>query len=182
VLFDGLPAPLIYTSLFQTNLIVPYEIASRRTTSIQVDAGGSLSEIIELPVAAAAPGIFTVSSSGIGSGAVLNEDHSVNNPANPAARGSIVQIYATGEGQTVPASVTGSVTDNDTKHPKLPVSVQIGDADAQVMYAGSAPEAVAGLFQVNAMVPHSAPSGAAIPVRLKVGDSQTETGVTIAIR
>jgi uncharacterized protein (TIGR03437 family) len=182
VLFDGTPAPLIYTSLFQTNLIVPYEIANRQTTSIQVDAGGSLSAPIVLPVAAAAPALFTIGSSGIGPAAVLNEDNSVNSPSNPAARGSIIQIYATGEGQTTPAGITGSVTHSATKKPVLPAGVTIGGIDAQVMYAGSAPEAVSGLFQVNAMVPQSAQAGPAVPLVLKIGDSQSSSGVTIAIQ
>jgi uncharacterized protein (TIGR03437 family) len=100
VLFDGVPTPLVYTSLFQTNVIVPYEIALKKTTLIQVDLSGSLLKPIAVPIAAVAPALFTINSSGVGRASVLNQDNSVNDPSNPAARGSVIQIYATGEGQT----------------------------------------------------------------------------------
>ena len=182
VLFDGAPAPLIYASLFQTNLIVPYEVAGHQITTIQVDSGGSLSDPITVPVAASVPGVFTIDSSGVGRASVLNQDNSVNDPSNPAARGSVIQIYATGEGQTIPPGVTGSVIHNDTKRPALPVRVIIGGIDAEVTYAGSAPESVAGLFQVNALVPQAAQTGAGVPLTLRIGDAPTQTGVTIAIQ
>jgi uncharacterized protein (TIGR03437 family) len=41
---------------------------------------------------------------------------------------------------------------------------------------------VSGLFQVNAMIPQSVPTGPAIPIVLKIGDSQSSAGVTIAIQ
>jgi uncharacterized protein (TIGR03437 family) len=72
-----------------------------------------------LPVAASAPGIFTLDATGIGPGAVLNQDNSVNGVANPAARGSVMSIDATGEGQTSPAGVTGSVTQSSTTAPLI---------------------------------------------------------------
>lgn len=36
VTFDGVPAPLIYTSATQTNLVVPYEVAGKASTSMQL--------------------------------------------------------------------------------------------------------------------------------------------------
>jgi uncharacterized protein (TIGR03437 family) len=50
-----------------------------------------------------------------------------------------------------------------------------------VEYAGAAPGAVAGLLQVNAIVPEDAPSGAA-PVQIQVGTVSSQTGLTVAIR
>jgi uncharacterized protein (TIGR03437 family) len=51
-----------------------------------------------------------------------------------------------------------------------------------VTYAGSAPESVAGLLQVNVVIPQSAPTGAAVPLILNIGGSQSQAGVTIAIQ
>jgi len=34
----------------------------------------------------------------------------VNGPGNRAAKGSILQVFMTGEGQTSPPSVTGAIT------------------------------------------------------------------------
>ncbi|MDQ6663897.1 MAG: hypothetical protein M3Z23_05850 [Acidobacteriota bacterium] len=169
VLFDGIAAPLIYTSLFQTNAVAPYEIAGRQTTVVQVDSGGSQSDPIAIPVAASAPAIFTLDSSGVGGASVRNQDNSINGPSNPAARGSVIQIYATGEGQT------------DAKSPVLPVSVTIGGADAPVVYAGSAPDSV-GLFQVNVAVPQSVETGSAVPLTLRIGDAKSQIGVTVAVQ
>jgi len=110
-----------------------------------------------------------------------NQDNSINDPSHPAASGSTIQIYATGEGQTMPPSVTGSISHQDRKEPVFPVSVTIGGVDAPVTYAGSAPEAVAGLLQVNVVVPRSAPIGTAISLILKIGNAASQTGTTIAI-
>ena len=186
VSFDGQPAPLIYTSAYQTNLIVPYEVAGKTSTVMQVTyaaAAGTLqTSAWTLPVVAAAPAVFTVDSTGIGQGAIVNQDGTVNSMANPAARGSVVSIYATGEGQTSPAGVTGSVTGSGLKTPLLPVTVTIGEVGATVQYAGSAPASVAGLLQVNAVVPPGISAGPAVPVLVTVGKIPSQAGVTIAVK
>ncbi len=53
-----------------------------------------------MPVAAANPGLLTLSfleiSSGSAGGVILNEDGTLNDVQNPAACGSTITIYATG--------------------------------------------------------------------------------------
>jgi uncharacterized protein (TIGR03437 family) len=185
VTFDGKAAPLIYTSANQTNLIVPYEVAGKTSTVMQVvyaAAAGTLQTAAwVLPVAAAVPGVFTVDATGTGQGAVVNQDGSVNSATNPAARGSVISIYATGEGQTSPAGVTGSVAPSNTKVPMLPVTATIGGIGATVQYAGSAPGEVAGLLQVNVVVPQGVSRAAAVPVTVSVGGIASQAGVTIAV-
>lgn len=185
VTFDGQPAPLIYTSVNQTNLIVPYSVAGKTSTVMQVTyagAAGTLqTEAWTLPVTPSIPAIFTVSMTGAGQGAIVNGDGTVNSGSNPAARGSLVSIYATGEGQTVPAGVTGSVTQSDSTPPVLPVVVTIGGVQATVEYAGEAPAEVAGLLQVNAIVPPSVTPGSQVPVTITVGGVVSQSGVTIAV-
>jgi uncharacterized protein (TIGR03437 family) len=182
VLFDGRPAPMIFGSASLANVIVPYEVANQATTTIALQFGGVTSAAWAIPVAASAPGIFTLGSSGVGPAAVLNQDNSVNGASNPAARGSIIQIYATGEGRTSPPGVTGSVTGTDLKKPVLPVKVSIGGQDAVVQYAGSAGASVAGLFQVNAVVPQAVAPGAAVPISISVGGIPSQSGVIIAVQ
>jgi hypothetical protein len=63
-----------------------------------------------VPVATAVPGIFTADASGIGPGAIANQDYSLNSPANPADRGSTVVLYLTGGGQTIPGGTDGKIT------------------------------------------------------------------------
>lgn len=63
----------------------------------------------------------------------------------------------------------------------LPVSVTIGGITADVLYAGTAPQNVAGFFQMNVKVPENAPSGA-LEVIVTVGGVRSQTGLTVAVR
>ena len=182
VLFDGNPAPMIYGSAYQANVIVPYAVAGQATTTIELQFGGVTSGAWTVPVAASAPGVFNIGGTGLGQAAVLNQDSSVNSASNPAARGSVVQIYATGEGQTSPLGVTGSVIETNLKRPVLSVTVSIGGQNAAVQYAGSAGNSVAGLLQVNALVPQDVTPGAAVPIVVSVGGVPSQSGVTIAVQ
>ena len=182
VLFDGNPAPMIYASASQVSAIVPYALTGAMTTQVTVSYQGAASRAMAVAVAPSAPGIFSLDSSGAGPGAILNQDFSVNSASNPAARGSAVMIYATGEGQTTPAGGDGKLSDPSAlATPLLPVSVQIGGVAAQVLYAGAAPGLVAGVLQVNVLIPAGAPAGA-VPVAITVGANQSQMNVTVAVR
>ena len=67
--------------------------------------------------------------------------------------------------RTSPPGVTGSVIGTNLKRPLLPVTVSIGGQNAVVQYSGSAADSVAGLLQVNAVVPQGVTPGVAV-VRL----------------
>jgi hypothetical protein len=110
VLFDGIPAPLTYVSPTQIKCVVPYEVPSKGRSEIQIRYQDWASVPFSLDTAATNPAIFTAAGSGIGLAAALNQDQSANSPANPAARGSIVVLFVTGEGQTSPPGVTGKLT------------------------------------------------------------------------
>ena len=99
-----------------------------------------------------------------------------------AARGSVVAIYCTGGGVTNPASDDGGVTSSVLPYLTQNVTVQIGGIDAQVQYAGGAPQAVAGVTQINAVVPAGVTPGSAVPVVVKVGNVASSAGVTLSVR
>jgi hypothetical protein len=80
----------------------------------------------------------------------------VNSTGNPAAVGSIVSLYATGEGQTSPSGVDGT-------------------------YAGGASGEIAGVLQVNVQIPGGVTTGSAVPILVNIGGTNSQTGVTIAI-
>jgi len=181
VLFDGTPGPILYASSRQLSVVVPYGVAGRARTRVEVEYQGRRSAVAEVQVADSAPAIFTVDSSGTGAGAILNEDATLNARNNAAGRNSVVVIYATGEGQTTPSGVDGHVTGTTLRHPTLPVRVTIGGQEAEVLYAGSAPGLVSGVLQVNARVPAGIPSGA-VPVVVAVGGANSQAGVTLAVR
>ncbi len=180
VLFDGFLAPVVYTSSGQVSVIVPYEVAGNSTANVQVQYLGVRSNTLMVRVIESAPGIFTLDSSG--QGAILNEDSSINSSGNGAEPGSVVSIFATGEGQTDPGGVDGVVTGDLLRKPRLGVTVQIGGQNADVLYAGAAPGQPAGLLQVNARVPANVARGSAAPVAVTVGNASSQAGVTVAIK
>ncbi|HKW97451.1 MAG TPA: hypothetical protein VJN43_06935 [Bryobacteraceae bacterium] len=181
VLFDGIPAPLVYTYASQISAIVPYEVAGQTATEIVVEYQGARSANVTVPVASAAPGLFTISGDGKGQAAALNDDYTVNSATRPAHPHSVVMLFATGEGQTNPVGVDGSVAGGTLPRPLLPVRASVGGRDVAVLYAGAAPGAVAGLIQVNIELPADIVTGNALPVAISVGGVRSQSGVTIAI-
>ena len=183
-LFDGIPAPLLYTTGNQISAIVPYEVSGHPQTSLQVEYQGIQSAPSVLPLAASMPGIFTLDVSGSGQGAVVNQDGTINGPNNPAPRGTVVSIYGTGDGQTLPAGVDGIIIGGqaDLRYTLLPVTAVIGGQSADVIYTGSVGGQVAGMFQANVRVPAGVTPGSSLPVSLTIGTSTSQTGVTIAIQ
>jgi uncharacterized protein (TIGR03437 family) len=182
VLFDGIPAPLLYTTQNLVSAVVPYEVAGQTQTSLQVECQAIQSAPLILGVAATSPGIFTVDQAGTGQGAIVNQDGTLNGPDSPAATGTVVAIYGTGEGQTDPPGVDGSiVSPSNLRHPLAAVTVSIGGQNAEVIYAGSAGDQISGVFQVNVRVPSSIAPGGSVPVTITVGGS-TQAGVTMAVQ
>ena len=181
VLFDGIPAPMIYAGSGQVSAVVPYGM-SNPTTQVQVQYQGMISSPFPMSVAQAHPAIFTADSSGGGQAAALNQDGSLNSSANPAPAGSVVVLYATGAGQTSPQALDGSVTGYENlPQPVLPVTVAVGGQTAEVLYAGAAPGIVAGVMQINVRIPAGTQSGAA-QVSLAVGSQFSAQAVTVAVQ
>jgi uncharacterized protein (TIGR03437 family) len=187
VLFNGIPAPMIYASSTQVSAVVPYEMASVVSPAVWIKYAGQTSNAYQLFSGAAAPGLFTQNASGSGPGAILNQDNSVNKPGNRAAKGSIVQVFMTGEGQTNPPSVTGAITaatlppPQVTPAPLLPIGVTINGQPALYVYAGEAPGLVAGMMQLNVQIPANAPSGD-LPILVSVGGNWSQQGVTVSVQ
>jgi len=185
VFINGNPAPLIYAGAGQVNAVVPYEVASDTSAMVVVVYQGNASAPFAIPIAAARPGIFTHSGGGTGQGAVLNQDQSVNSASSPAARGSWIAIYATGEGTTTPPGVDGRVSaykGTPLPKPQAVCSVTIGGQTASVNYCGEAPDFTAGVLQVNAQVPEPISPGNSVPVTITVGGVTSQANVTIAVQ
>lgn len=181
VLVDGIAAPLLYVSATQVCAIVPFEVAGRVTVRVQVEYRGQRSRELELQVANVTPGVFTANMTGSGQGSVLNQNYSVNGATSPAARGSIIMIYATGLGPVSPAVTTGTAA-SGASTTTIPVRVRIGGVEARVTYSGTAPGLVGGTYQVNAVIPDSVSPGSAVPVSLEAGIGLSQPTVTIAVQ
>jgi uncharacterized protein (TIGR03437 family) len=182
VFFDGIPAPLLFVSSDKINAIVPYEIYGHTATSVQVQVSGANTNPVSLQVVDTTPAIFTLDGSGKGQAAIINQDGSSNSASEPAARGSVISIFGTGEGQTMPAGQDGRIIATDIRTPIAPVSVTIGGVPVQVVYSGSVPGQVSGMFQVNAFLPPDLVTGNQLPIELMVGSASSPAGVTIAVR
>jgi uncharacterized protein (TIGR03437 family) len=182
VLFDGVPAPLLYVSTAQIAAIVPFSEAGKNGAQIQVVTvqGAPPTCNAQPSFVPSAPGIFTADSSGLDQAAAFNLDGSINGPTHPAAPGSVVSFYITGAGQTNPPLTDGMIATGPANL-ILPVTATIGGQPAQVMYAGAAPGIVAGVYQVNAVVPAGLPNGGPLPLTVQVGGVAAQTGVTITV-
>jgi uncharacterized protein (TIGR03437 family) len=181
VLFDGMPAPLIGVNQNRVTALAPYELKAKSSTELRIEYDSQVSIRMIIPIAEAAPGIFTIDASGSGQAAMLNLDGRINSASSPAARGSIVSLFATGEGQSDTPGVDGKPVALPFPKPVRPVSVDIGGINAEVFYAGGAPGLV-GVLQVNARVPNTVNPGNAVAVVLRVGESDSPPGVTMAVR
>jgi uncharacterized protein (TIGR03437 family) len=181
ILFDGIPAPLVFVSAAQCSAVVPYFGAINANTHVQVEYQGALSDPLVTPIAATAPGLFTANASGTGQGSILNQDQSINSASNPAASGSIVVLWATGEGLTDPPGVDGRPAVGVYPVPLASVSVDIGGLPATVKYAGAAPGYLAGVLQINAQMSANVAAGNAVPVHVTIGGVKSQDGVTLAV-
>jgi virginiamycin B lyase len=179
VLFNGIAAPIIYTSDTQVSAIVPYS-TSVGTANVQVTYQGHTSSAFTVQIAPSAPALFTVDQTGRGQAAVLNQDGSYNNALNPAQIGSIISLFASGEGQTSPPGQDGKLGSSPLPQPVLKVTAIVGGQPAQVQYAGGAYGLVAGVMQVNIVIPSNIQTGTAVPIVINVGGFDSPyPGVTI---
>jgi len=182
VLFDGVAAPVIYTSAGQVSVVVPFTVTGQTTTVIRTEYNGAPATGLQIGVAPSAPGLFTSNASGKGPIAALNQDGSINSEANPAANGSVIVLYATGAGPWTESIPDGQVTGSHLVGPKAPVYVSVGKLPAKVLYAGTAPGLVNGALQINVQLPKELIGGAAVPVQLSIGTYTSAPGTTFAVR
>ena len=160
VLFGGIASPFVAVSGTSLLAQAPPEIEGQQSVQIQILNQGNLLAQIPVAVVDAAPALYVNSS---GELIAFNQDGSLNSPSNPAARGSVVVLFGTGQG------VTG-----------LPVDVSIGGYPADVLYAGPV-AGEAGVFQINARVPTGYIAPGQMSVTLTVGLIDAQPGLTIFV-
>jgi uncharacterized protein (TIGR03437 family) len=182
VFFDGIPAPMFLAGYYQVNVQVPYEVAGEAAAKVQLVYRGVPSNLIELPLADSAPGLLVPLATT--DAAAFNQDGTLNSASNAAARGSILTVFATGCGQTSPASATGVPAQLPLAAPALPVTLTIANLQAEILFAGAAPGLV-GATQINARIPLDVPveslPGKASLI-LAVGSHASRIGITFWIK
>jgi uncharacterized protein (TIGR03437 family) len=179
LMFDQVRAPLLFVRHDQINLQVPMEVAARQVSRVTVFVNGISSEAAELPVARAGPAFFTLDGSGRGPVVAQNQDGSLNTSEAPARRGTIVTLYATGQGQVTPPVRTGQVGPRTEPFPQPAeqVTIVIDEKPAEVLWAGLAP-GLLGVLQINARVPENVASGP-VSIRIRVGGALSPDGTTL---
>ncbi len=182
VSFNGIAAPILYTSATQVASVVPYGITGT-TVQVVVTYQGHASNNFTATESVSAPSLFTSNQQGWGQAAAIHpSDGTVNSAANPIHIGGYISLFATGEGQTSPAGVDGRLGGATPAHPLLPVGVTVDGIPAIVQYAGGVQGQVAGLMQINVKIPDGVQPGGYVPVILQVGNASTTPGaVWIAV-
>lgn len=110
------PAPILFANANQINAIVPSGLTVGSTPTVTVTVGTTSSDgLFSVSTVVADPGIFTLSSQGVGQGAILNQNYSVNKPGNETTSGQYVSIYLTGLG--APNSTAADNSSNSGVYP-----------------------------------------------------------------
>jgi trimeric autotransporter adhesin len=202
VTIDGQAAPIVYASSSQVSVQVPYAarlgtqaLGTARTFVLTYGTATPASTTVD--IVATVPGLFTLNASGAGAALVLNYNaatgaYSINSSSNPAAIGSTVVFFLTGEGDYASSAYspeTGFIVPltppaSTGVYPQLstPPAVSIGGTVATaVNYAGPIPGSMLGLLQLNVVVPAGANTGNAVPLSVTIGTTQTQANVAIAV-
>jgi uncharacterized protein (TIGR03437 family) len=163
---DGEAAPLWYVSAGQWNIQIPYETAPG-TRDLELNNNGQITHE-SITVAAAAPGVFTDSSSNIVNGL----------PA--VAAGQETVLYFTGAGAVSPSVASGAAPLAGTALNALPsptqtTTIAVGGKPVTVPleFNGITPGLV-GVVQVNFTIPAGVPAGRQ-PVVVTVGGVPSAT-------
>jgi uncharacterized protein (TIGR03437 family) len=171
------PAPLFYASPSQISFQMPYEATGATTLTLTREDGKTTT--VNINVGDAQPGLFTSDASGTGPAAATLADSSLLTSTNPATRGNVVVLYATGLGRVAPAAITG-VGATAAATCVNPVTVTIAGRTVTPDYAGLTP-GYAGLYQINVRIP--ADLAATGNVALKVTAAGVDSNsVTIAVQ
>jgi len=183
LLFDNVPAPILYTQAGLISAIVPYSVSGKTTTQMQYEYRGMRSNTVSVKVVPTHPGLFTIDATGQGAGAIRDVSYNVVSAANPARKGDYILLFATGGGVTQPQPADGQVT-LGSPLPQLSatrVTAKIGGVDCKVDYSGGAVGLVAGAVQLNVLIDPAVPSGLQ-PVQIFVGGAPSQPGVMVSVQ
>ena len=180
VTFNGLVAPMEFTSDQQIAVVVPYEIANSSTVSVAVSYLGGFSKGMTFNVVPATPGLFTLSQTGLGDAAIIRfGDSSVISKSNPASVGDTLELYGEGYGvATVNTALPdGAVVSSVLPVPAAKITLLIDRLPVPTIYAGAAGGDVNGVLQVNFKVPQLTPG--THQIQIQAGSAISPLGVTL---
>ena len=158
VTVNGKLAPIYVVTPTQISFLVPFETTGP-VAEIRVTKGGVASNRVTAFVNHTAPGVFSLTASGLGYAAALHPDYSVVTTGNPAQPGETIAVFLTGLGAVSPQVATGSLGPvNPFAKTVESLDVRIGNVSAVIAYSGLAPLLPA-LYQLNVTVPSGVGAG-----------------------
>jgi uncharacterized protein (TIGR03437 family) len=199
VLFNGQPAPLLLVSPGQINFMIPMSAPTTGAVEVQVvrqSTGQIITDglvamnTVSPAVFAGGPANCALAGGKCRQAAVVNAaDGTVNSPNNPAAAGSYISIYATGQG-----FVQGAPSDGDIPRaglvqtsalPKVWINAcYVDDANCtgetgleNVQFSGLSPQ-FPGVWQINVRIPKNTGPGAQIPLFIVMNNYTSQTSPT----
>lgn len=170
LMFNGAPLPLDYVGPTQINFQVPNNAPTSGSVNAEVvqTATGQVLGAGTIQMQPVATGLFICDKSNgtLRQACVLNQDNTINSGTNPAARGSVLQIFATGVGNIPGAPPDGTPATAATPAPaqlrvylgaqgyvdETPLLPGESNGGNFVKYSGLAPGLV-GVWQVNVQIP-----------------------------
>ena len=185
VILAGKVLPLNYAGNGQINALVPFDTPVNAVQQLIVQADGQLSVPEPVVLSPAQPAIFTQNQSGQGLGIIVDYKPDGSAPflvdhSHPASAGDALVIYCTGLGpvdQPVAAGNAGPIS--PLAHVLNPVTATIGGQNANVAFAGLAPQLT--VYQINLVVPPGVTPGSDVPVVLTQAGLQS-VPVTVTIK
>ncbi len=199
VLFNGQPAPLLLVSPGQINFMIPMSAPTSGTADVQVVRNSTGQILTDGLVAmnSVSPAIFAggqVNCSLAGGkcrqAAVVNDaDGTVNSPSNPAAAGSYISIYATGQGFVQGAPADGDIPRSGLVQtsvmPKVWINAcYVNDASCTgetgvdtVTFSGLSPQ-FPGVWQINVRIPKNTGPGAQVPLFIVMNNYTSQAAPT----
>ncbi len=169
VFVNGVAAPLAYVSPTQINAQIPYETAIRPAT-VNVVAGDRVLPPFALTVQPIAPSLFVDVQNHV---IAQNQDGTANGGNHPAAPGTLLTAYLTGQG-ALDAQIGNGTAAPAGSSPRARVTASMGKRNAQVVTARMAPGLV-GVLEIVMDVPALAPGAYSLTV--DIGGVASNAGV-----
>ncbi len=159
-------APLYFVSSSQINFVIPVATESGRQV-VEVSNGSTVIARGTVSVWEAFPALASSDTTPTSQGIIQNQDFGINSESRRAARGEVIQLYATGCGATNPV-----LTDGAAPSVLSPVVAKaeafVANLPATVQFAGAHPQ-FPGICPVNVVVPNQAFVSGQVPLLITVG-------------
>ncbi len=181
VTINGEAAYPIYISPSHIDVLTPADLETGAPAEVVVSDNGLTSSALGVQTSPFGPAFFLLGGKYAvaqhANGTIVGAPALVPNNSTAAAPGETIVLFATGLGSTIPAFPPGRMV-TAAAPLAAPATVTIGGIPAVVTFAGLIE---AGVYQINATVPASAPSGDN-PITVQVGGYTSPGGVFLTIR